>query len=53
MFLTPQEKANKALTYRLLDKRPVQVKEMGDALQVSYQNQPNTPSVTLPLSLPT
>ena len=36
MFLTPPEKANKALAYRLLDKRPVHVKEMGDALQVTY-----------------
>jgi virulence-associated protein VagC len=39
--LSPLEKANKALSYRLLEKKRVHVKDLGDILILSPAGQPN------------
>jgi virulence-associated protein VagC len=39
--LTPLEKANKALSYRLLQQKKVHIKDLGDMLILSPAGQPN------------
>jgi virulence-associated protein VagC len=41
VLLTPMEKANKALAYRLLEKKQVHIKDMGDMMILSPAGQPN------------
>jgi hypothetical protein len=39
--LTPMEKANKALAYRLLQQKQVMIRDMGDIMKLSPAGQPN------------
>jgi hypothetical protein len=49
--LTPQEKANKALAYRLLQGKNVLIRDMGDMMTLSPAGQPNNSPHNLQLYL--